>query len=283
MKIQKINIPGLTINARVWGEPEGIPVLGMHGWMDNAATFDLLAPLLPWMHLVSVDLPGHGFSDHLPPCSNYLSVERAFQMQQVADQLGWNSFSIMGHSLGGIVGQIMAAIFPNRIEKLVIIDAFGPITKPADTIVEQLRQHHAMCSKLVGHSLYPTLEYAAENRVKSSFTGAISLKAAETLVAGGTEKTARGYAWTFDTRLHTTSPYYLTPEQSQAILNHITTPCLLIEAEKGILDPERKKALNIEQYQNVKIVRLPGGHHLHLDDPAPVAKVITEWFGVKFL
>ena len=35
-----------TVAAKVWGSPDGIPVMGLHGWMDNSATFDGIAPLL---------------------------------------------------------------------------------------------------------------------------------------------------------------------------------------------------------------------------------------------
>lgn len=42
-------------------------MLGLHGWMDNAGTFDRLAPLLsPSIYFVAVELPGHGLSSHLP-------------------------------------------------------------------------------------------------------------------------------------------------------------------------------------------------------------------------
>ena len=42
----QIPLPHGTMAAKVWGSPDGIPVLGLHGWMDNAATFDGIAPLL---------------------------------------------------------------------------------------------------------------------------------------------------------------------------------------------------------------------------------------------
>ena len=54
--------PGLVLAARIHGPEDGAPLLAMHGWLDNAATFDLLAPLLPGRRIVALDFAGHGLS-----------------------------------------------------------------------------------------------------------------------------------------------------------------------------------------------------------------------------
>ena len=61
--------PGLTVATRCWGPKDGVPVLALHGWLDNASSFDLVAPALAaaGMRVVAVDLPGHGLSDHRAP------------------------------------------------------------------------------------------------------------------------------------------------------------------------------------------------------------------------
>jgi pimeloyl-ACP methyl ester carboxylesterase len=52
----------------VWGPPDGKPVIACHGWLDIAGTFDNLIPLLPQnLRIISLDIPGHGFSDAYPP------------------------------------------------------------------------------------------------------------------------------------------------------------------------------------------------------------------------
>ena len=60
-------LPGLTLAAQVWGRRGGTPVLALHGWLDNASTFDLLAPLVPECELVALDLAGHGRSGFRSP------------------------------------------------------------------------------------------------------------------------------------------------------------------------------------------------------------------------
>ena len=50
----EFDVLGLKICARQWGNPEGPPALGLHGWLDNANTFNRLAPLLPELNLIAL-------------------------------------------------------------------------------------------------------------------------------------------------------------------------------------------------------------------------------------
>ena len=74
--------------VQTWGDPSGKPILGLHGWLDNAGTHDHLAPLLNEVtchlmidcdmimclqgyYLVSLDQPGHGRSSQYPAGMQY--------------------------------------------------------------------------------------------------------------------------------------------------------------------------------------------------------------------
>lgn len=63
---RKIHIPGFSLALKVWHPEKPNPVLCLHGKLDNAASFDFLAPLMPDRQLVAVDYPGTGFSSHYP-------------------------------------------------------------------------------------------------------------------------------------------------------------------------------------------------------------------------
>ncbi|KAL2717366.1 putative serine hydrolase isoform X2 [Vespula squamosa] len=53
--------------GKLWGSRDKQPILAIHGWQDNAGSFDSLAPLLSSnLPVLSIDLPGHGYSSHVP-------------------------------------------------------------------------------------------------------------------------------------------------------------------------------------------------------------------------
>lgn len=276
-QITTITIPGLKLNVRIWGPETGIPVLGLHGWLDNAATFDLIAPLLPELRLVAVDFPGHGFSDHLPLCATYNNIDRALQMLQVVDALNWSEFSIIGHSLGGVVGQLMAAIAPERVKKIALIDIIGLISYPSHKVLSQIQLYEQAMRHPVRHAIYPSMDDAAKKRVVGSSSGPISIKAARVLVEGGMRKTAEGYMWTSDPKLQLPSAITMTNEQANVIVENMRSLCLIIAGNDGILYNRGVSDHPLLHAPNVRLCQLQGAHHLHLDTPEPVAQLLADF------
>jgi pimeloyl-ACP methyl ester carboxylesterase len=285
--IENIQIPGLKLNARVFGPQDGLPVLGLHGWLDNAATFDLIAPRLSKLRVVSVDFPGHGFSEHLPACVSYSNTDRSLQMLQVVDALGWNEFSILGHSMGGIVGELMAAIAPERVKKIALIDVFGGSCAPAQSIISQLKRHVFARERSFLHSVFPSLDDAAKMRAHANLTMTLSVASARILAEGGMREVSGGYSWTFDQRLQSTSPLLLTDEQLKTVLENFNSDCALIVGSEGnwheltghnILKEGGHLRWNNEAFPNVRFFELKGGHYLHLDTPDAVAAILENFF-----
>ena len=62
----EIKTERMTFSALEWGNADDKPVLALHGWLDNAASFTPLAPRLKNVRLIAVDLAGHGRSQHRP-------------------------------------------------------------------------------------------------------------------------------------------------------------------------------------------------------------------------
>ncbi|XP_047406379.1 serine hydrolase-like protein 2 isoform X7 [Sciurus carolinensis] len=101
----KLTVPWGYIAAKAWGSLQGPPVLCLHGWLDNANSFDRLLPLLPQdFHYVAMDFGGHGLSSHYSPGVPYYHQNFVSEVRRVAAALKWSRFSLMGHSFGGIVG-----------------------------------------------------------------------------------------------------------------------------------------------------------------------------------
>lgn len=95
----------------------------MHGLTANAHAFDGIVNegLIGQYHIVAVDLRGRGQSDH--PAFHYTMHDHAGDILQLLDELGAKTANFVGHSFGGLLSFYIAAHYPERVEKLVILDA----------------------------------------------------------------------------------------------------------------------------------------------------------------
>jgi pimeloyl-ACP methyl ester carboxylesterase len=102
-------VNGLQLAGLSWGSPGEKPLLALHGWLDNAASFAALAPLLRGYHVVALDLTGHGQSDWRSADASYQIWDDLPEILGVVDQLGWKRFDLLGHSRGAIISMLLAA------------------------------------------------------------------------------------------------------------------------------------------------------------------------------
>lgn len=275
----ELQTPYLRLAARIWGPPDGIPVLALHGWLDNAASFDALAPLLPKVRLVALDLTGHGYSSHRPRGVHYHLVDFIPDVMAAADALGWSRFALLGHSLGGGIASFIAAIASERITCVAMIEGLGPPTSnPEDSPInlrKAMDQMQTLSRKRL--PLYPTLEAAIQARCEAS--GGLSWTAAKILVERSIQRIGKGYGWRTDPRLRFVSPLYLTEAQILAYMERIQAPALLICGADGYLVKRSYMQERYARIPSLKVYIVPGGHHPHLEDPAPCARLLVPFFG----
>lgn len=265
----------LRLAARVWGDEGGRPVLALHGWLDNAASFDALGEELEGVQLVALEMAGHGHSQHRPPGSAYHFVDNIPDVLAAADALGWKQFTLLGHSLGAAVAGFTAVAMPERIEQLLLIEGLGPPSgQPAEEperLRRYLRQHNSQDKRRTRR--YPSLEAAAARRAGN---GDLSLALACRLTRRGTIEVEEGeVCWRHDPRLTFASPHYYTETQVLAVLEAIEAPVGLVMAEQGLLQRLSTTAARCAAVKDLDVVRLPGGHHPHMEDAAAVARVLS--------
>jgi len=275
----EIELPHLRLAARAFGDPALPKLLALHGWLDNAASFDRLAPLLcEYFHIVALDLPGHGRSAHRPPGLWYHYVDYLGDVLATADALGWQRFGLLGHSLGGAVASMLAGVEGERIERLLLIEALGPMSLPAEQTLAHLRRSLGERGQIGTLRVFANEEEAAQVRVRGNGLLSLSRDAAMALIARGTMAVAGGVSWSSDQRLTLTSPTRYTEEQILSILAGITAPTLLILAEPS---PPFLSAAMISSRSaavpGIRVARIPGSHHLHLEEPQPVARAILDF------
>lgn len=98
-------------------------IMLLHGLTANAHAFDglIAAGLSPAFHVLSVDLRGRGESD--APSSGYTMKEHAADIIGLMDALHLEKIILAGHSFGGFLALYIAKFFPDRVEKLILMDA----------------------------------------------------------------------------------------------------------------------------------------------------------------
>jgi len=275
----RLSLPHIEVAAHLYGPENGQPVIALHGWLDNAATFSRLAPLLDGLRIVALDLPGHGHSDHRPSGAAYNIWDYVHDVLQTAEQFGWQRFSLLGHSMGAIVAVLLAGAMPERVERLALIDGVVPFTGEAAGAPQKLGESLRALLK-VDHKrkpVYATFEQAVAARMKG--VGAVSWEAAELLAQRGLMPVPGGYTWRTDARLMLPSPLRLSHAHAQAFIQAVACPASLVLAEQGLLvDPDLRE---LAQALPFELHHLPGGHHLHLDDQvgaAAIAAVFNPFF-----
>lgn len=272
----KIQTHHLRLTAKRWRADGGFPVLGLHGWLDNANTFDRLAPLLPQMDLVSLDLPGHGMSDHRPAGMRYHYTDYVDDVMAAAGRLEWERFTLLGHSMGAGIGVLAASAFPDRVTQLILIEGMGAVTGDLNDVPGLLRR--SVDAMKPQPSKRAAAYYDMEVLIRArAAAGTLKRDSAEILVRRSVKRNGDVFKWQSDQRLKRPYPQYFTNEVILAFLRGITVPVLLIVAEDGMLRRRPYFQSRCRALKNLRIVTLPGHHHLHLDDPVPVAEAIDEY------
>ncbi|MBV4508488.1 alpha/beta hydrolase [Pseudomonas sp. SWRI22] len=273
----RLSLPHIELAAHLFGPEDGLPVIALHGWLDNANSFARLAPKLRGLRIVALDMAGHGHSAHRPAGAGYALWDYVYDVLQVAEQLGWKRFALLGHSLGAIVSLVVAGALPERVTHLGLIDGVIPPTASGENAAERLGM--ALQAQLSLQDkrkpVYNSLDRAVEARMKGVV--AVSREAAQLLAQRGLMPVPGGYTWRSDSRLTLASPMRLTDEQAMAFVRRVGCPTQLVVAADGML----AKHSELLSQLPFTVTMLPGGHHLHLNDE-PGAALVADCFNRFF-
>lgn len=274
----RIATPLGELAALQWGDANAPPLLALHGWLDNAASFTRLAPLLAahW-HVIALDLPGHGHSAHLPkPALRYHAVDAVDHVLDAADALGLDRFDLLGHSLGAGIASLLAAAAPSRIERLLLIEGLGTLADDGTRTLERWRDAHA--HRTIGRRparVFPSLDAAVAARVAA---GGLDADEVRPIVERNLGEVDGDYAWRSDPRLRLTTPVRIEEMQVRKLIGGIEAPTLLLLAEPATpYLPTSGMEARAACVPNIRIERIAGPHHLHITHPHEVAAQILRF------
>ncbi|XP_008120083.3 serine hydrolase-like protein isoform X1 [Anolis carolinensis] len=282
-------VPWGHIAAKAWGSPQGRPVLCLHGWLDNANTFNKLIPLLPKdCYYVAIDFAGHGLSSHRPAGYPYHVEDYMGDVRRAAAALKWSRFSLLGHSMGGTIACMFSYVFPEMVDKLILVESTGFYPRAqkwenylieSRTAVENMlnmeaKQHQSPKVRSSEEALQRLLE-ANDHLTEES--GKILLERGATKVPGG-------LVYSRDVRAtsHVNSP---APLQYQAnYVKKIQADVLMIVTQDGLFGIGAiyydslaiiSEAFRASCKQHFQFVNIPGNHFIHLNEPEFVAGIIS--------
>lgn len=271
---KRFDVAGLTLAGKHWQNSDGLPTLALHGWLDNANTFDRLAPYLQELDLVALDFAGHGYSGHRAPGVHYSTLLDIQDVLGVANALGWEKFRLLGHSMGASVASELAAVFPERVESAVMIDGFtatGGVSQE-----ERFDQNREAIERMLAPAktprAFPDTDTMAQRVTEATDQ---SMDAARVLVERGHRTTDNGVTWRSDPRIRFPTPMRYTLQQVDQLIPRTTSPALLLVATEGDKWYQSEIALREQSHPNLTVKYLKGPHHLHLE-PAHCDDVLKE-------
>ena len=273
---------GLRLHYADWGNEDAPPLILIHGGRDHCRSWDAIAQALqPHFHVLAPDLRGHGDSDWTKGGS-YALTEYLYDLTRLVKSVAGRELTIIGHSMGGMVGLIYSGSFPDKVSTLVVLDG---VTVFPDA--KRLPAHERI-TKWVGQldnlhdrtpRRYRTIEEAAAQM--QTHNKRLSPELALHLATYGVRQNGDDtYSWKFDPYQRAMAPQRLGPEDHIALWSRITCPTLLLHAEESFLGGSKAAGL-AGYFQRARFETISGaGHWLQHDKPDEVLSSIRNFLGV---
>ncbi|XP_040893030.1 serine hydrolase-like protein isoform X3 [Toxotes jaculatrix] len=208
--------------------------------------------------------------------------------------LQWTKFSIVGHSMGGNVAAMFSALYPEMVDALVLLDAYGFL--PADPkevfkVMKQGMDDMIQFEKKTGERkrVY-TYEKAVERL--SAANPSLSEQSLHILLERGlVQVEGAGVEFSRDLRINFKNVVRIPLEQSLEMQLRIQASVLVILADKGFgatfpeSDHQKRISALLQGYRdrNHTVVTVTGNHHVHLNDPEVVAPLVSDFLRTKVL
>lgn len=132
-----ITVANRTVNVEQWHTDKPNKLVVLHGFTGSAKGWESFARLLPDVHVIAIDLVGHGQSDAPAEPAQY---EMAVQLQlidEVVKALTISSFSLLGYSMGGRIAISYAVNYPHKVKKL-LLESASPGLKDEQSRVQRI-------------------------------------------------------------------------------------------------------------------------------------------------
>lgn len=276
--VLRVSAHGLTFPVLAWGEvgaPRGTALL-LHGYMDAAANWDLVAPALAaaGFRVLAPDLRGYGDGPRTPPGSYYHFPDYLRDIEALHGALAPDArLLLVGHSMGGVVSTLYAGTFPEAVARLVLIEGLGPPDNPKGVGVPRMRAFVETTRRAMAPETPMTEEHALR-RLRVHHT-----RISNELLLSRFRNLARqvgpdAYLWKSDPLHKTRSPTPFSAEVFREFAAAYPGPVLFVGGgEAGYHPPDENERL--AAFADVRRVDVEGaGHMVHWTAPEALVTAI---------
>jgi pimeloyl-ACP methyl ester carboxylesterase len=267
---------GVRIYYEVYGSGEPTVLLLPTWSLMHSRHWKMQIPYLArHFRVVTFDGRGNGRSDRPTEAAAYGEREFAADAVAVLDATETERAVIIGFSLGGQRGLLLAAEHPERIEGAIFVGPNFPGggTPLPERIVYDFDAEYDTAEGWAKHNRHHWLrDYRdwVEFFISKMFTEPHSTKPIEDAVGWGLETDA-------DVMIATMDAPPLTPAEAQALCRRVRCPVLVIHGEQDALNSVTRGAAFAEQTGGELVVLEGSGHAPHIRDPVKVNLLIREF------
>lgn len=278
---------GLPLHLLEWGAVSGQPIVLVHGFLDQAASWkflvrEILARASENLRIVAPDCRGHGDSGWVGSGGYYHFPDYVHDLDCIIRSLGAERVTLVGHSMGGTITFLYAGAFPERIAKLVLIEGIGPPgTEFSDAPLRMAHWISEVSARGRGHFREYTSIAAGADQLRQT-NPRLTAEIAGELARSGMKRGANGrWVWKFDPLHRTSAPQPFYVAQALEFLRRLSCPVLIVD---GAESRQTRRADRQERYDALRDHRIAtvrnAGHMVHQDNPAALADLLCSFLAL---
>src|SRR5881397_1948045 len=265
---RSLTVHGQRFHLTDWGPADAPAALFLHGVTGHARTWDHEAAALAGrFRIIALDQRGHGDSDPSPD-GDYTLTTLAGDIAAVVDALGLARVSLVGLSLGGRVAIVHAALHPEWVERLMVVDIGPDIAAAGRTRVGSMMARSP--------ERFASVEDAIA-QARASNPRYVDALLRERVTHGLRRLPDGGYTWKYDRAIRDAVRNGRWREDLDVwpLWASVTCPTFIVRgAESDVLSPEIAKQM-IDARPQARLVEIAGaGHTVPGDQPAQFLEVL---------
>lgn len=274
---------GLEQHALVWdmGRSDATCVL-IHGYMDAAGTWDLVAPELAraGLRVVAPDMRGFGDGPRAPAGGYYHFADYVADLDALLGELSPPNarppLFLVGHSMGGTITTLYTGANPERPAKIALLEGLGPPDMAPDVapvrMARWLEQLRSLRVRGPGRGTFPRSE--ALRRLAMNHPGVDPAVLATRLTHLVVDAGPDAVAWRFDPLHKTTSPMPFSAAAFAAFARNVRCPVLFVSGGPAGFHPpdEAERLANFADLQRETLE--DAGHMMHWTRPERLARLL---------